>query len=63
MWKIAQRNLPIGVQFDGAGDWFCFHHKFVDYLTNSKDDYFIYLKNLYQYTIMAPEVEEFLIYF
>ena len=56
MWLISERNLPIGVQFHGAGDWFCFHFKFVAYLVNSKDEYLSYLKNFYAYSIMAPEV-------
>ena len=59
MWKIAERKLPIGIQFDGSGDWFCLHHKFVDYLVNSKDEYLTYLKSFFSNSIFGPEVNNF----
>lgn len=57
MWKIAPRKLPIGIQFDGSGDWFCFHFKFVDYMINSKDELMTYLLRFFEHTLMGPEVK------
>jgi len=58
MWKIAKRKLPIGIQYEGSGDWFCLHHKFVDYLVNSKDEFLTYLKSFFKYSIFGPEVRK-----
>ena len=56
MWRIGERQLPLGLQFDGASDWICLHHTFVAYLIDSNHTYLRYLKRLFDNSIMAPEV-------
>lgn len=56
MWRIVERNLPIGIQFEGSTDWVCLHWTFVNYLINSDDENLTYLKSFYQYSMSASEV-------
>jgi hypothetical protein len=56
MWKVSARTYPIGLQFSGGSDWFGLHHKFVDYVLTSQDDYIVALKEFFKHSLLPSEV-------
>jgi protein xylosyltransferase len=56
MWRLGERHLLNGLQFDGGSDWFCLHHDFVEYIINSEDIYLSALKKFFKYTLLPSEV-------
>jgi protein xylosyltransferase len=56
MWRVGLRKLPIGLQVEGAIDWFFLHHRFIYYLIYSREDYLIFLKRYFNHTVYSPEV-------
>ena len=61
MWRVADRKLPMGLQFNGASDWFCLNHEFISYILHSDHDYLQNLKQFFNYTILPSEVKNNLI--
>lgn len=57
MWLIGDRGWPRGIQYGGSGDWFLLHVDFVEYMLTSRDEYLLYLKESFKYTLMGPEVK------
>lgn len=56
MWRIGNRKLPIGIQFNGGSDWFCLESEFVQYIIDSQHDYLNNLKTFYKYSLLPSEV-------
>ena len=56
MWKVAHRTLPIGLQIEGAMEWFVLHQSFISYLVTSQSKDLDYLKKFFGNSFLAVEV-------
>lgn len=56
MWRISDRELPDGIQFDGGSDWVGLSRNFVEYLTKpDQDEMLAGLLKVYQHTLLPAE--------
>ncbi|XP_069970502.1 xylosyltransferase oxt [Penaeus vannamei] len=55
MWRIGERQIPMGVRVDGGSDWLCLNRDFVNYVVNSQDQLVTGLKKVYSYTLLPAE--------
>lgn len=37
MWRVGDRQLPVGIQVDGGSDWVALNRRFVEYVIDGKD--------------------------
>jgi len=55
MWRIGNRELPLGLQIDGGSDWICLNRDFAGYVVNSEEELVTGLKTLFSYTLLPAE--------
>lgn len=56
MWRIGDRDLPIGIQIDGGSDWICLSRMFVSFVTAEQKDTLIEgLLKIFAHTLLPAE--------
>merc|ERR1719285_91579 len=55
MWRLGNRELPLGLQIDGGSDWICLNRDFASYVVNSEEELVTGLKTLFSYTLLPAE--------
>lgn len=58
MWRVGDRQLPVGIQVDGGSDWVALNRRFVEYVIEGKDsgDALIAgLLTIFQHTLLPAE--------
>ena len=58
MWRLGDRQLPLGITLDGGSDWIVINRQFVEYLIMSTNELLTGLKLMYKYTLLPAEVFE-----
>ncbi|XP_071796502.1 xylosyltransferase 1-like isoform X1 [Asterias amurensis] len=55
MWRLGDRQLPLGITLDGGSDWIVINRQFVEYLIMSTNELLTGLKLMYKYTLLPAE--------
>lgn len=55
MWRLGNRQLPLGIQVDGGSDWVCLSREFARYVTDSRDPLVSGLKLVFNHTLLPAE--------
>jgi protein xylosyltransferase len=56
MWRLGERSIPIGIQYEGATDWLCLHYNIIEYIVTSNDRFVKQLTNLFRHIQVPTEV-------
>ncbi len=56
MWRVADRELPLGIRWDGGSDWVGLTREFCEYFTFEDDLLVNGLKQIFKYTLLPAEV-------
>ncbi len=56
MWRVADRQLPIGIRIDGGSDWVVLSRQFCSYITFNDNELLKGLKRIFKYTLLPAEV-------
>lgn len=59
MWRVSDRELPLGIRLDGGSDWVGLSREFCEYITLKQDDLVKGLKKIFRYTLLPAEVMKF----
>lgn len=56
MWRLGERQIPVGIVVDGGSDWFVLTRSFVEYVVYTDDPLVTQLRQFYTYTLLPAEV-------
>lgn len=56
MWRIGDRQLPVGIQVDGGSDWVALSRNFVEYVAHERDSDLLHgLLTIFHHTLLPAE--------
>ncbi|EHB16487.1 Xylosyltransferase 2 [Heterocephalus glaber] len=55
MWRLGERQIPVGIVVDGGSDWFVLTRSFVEYVVYTDDPLVAQLRQFYTYTLLPAE--------
>ncbi|CAG2159896.1 unnamed protein product, partial [Oppiella nova] len=55
MWRVADRQLPKGIRWDGGSDWVVLSREFCHYITYEDNELLRGLKQVFKYTLLPAE--------